>query len=157
LILVDNAGDLTARFDDPRIKVFRHADRASASYARNRGVEHAEGELVCFFDDDDVMFPDYLESFITALREHPQSSMVRCGMQVGERENYSFATPECCLRREFATPTWDDQGPCQDQRYFKRIVAQNRWQEKRGDIVVIRRTLCRALRAPAGGLRSGKH
>jgi hypothetical protein len=103
------------------------------------------------------MFPDYLESFVNAFRENPKASLVRCGMQAGGKENYSLATPECCVRREFATPTWDDHGPCQDQRYFKSIVTRHRWQEKRGDIVVIPRPLCRALQAPAGGLRSGKY
>ena len=32
------------------------------SVARNRGVEHAQGELVAFLDDDDIWFPHHIES-----------------------------------------------------------------------------------------------
>src|SRR4051812_15748531 len=40
LILVNNAraGDYT--FDDPRIRGYRHAAHASASYARNQGLQY---------------------------------------------------------------------------------------------------------------------
>jgi glycosyltransferase involved in cell wall biosynthesis len=158
LLIVDNAGDAVIPLNDSRIRLFRHAEKASAAYARNRGVEYAKGDLVCFFDDDDVMYPEYLESFVAAFREHPNASMVRCGMLVGNhRIDYSYATPECCLRREFATPTWDDRGPCQDQRYFKGIAARHVWSEKQGDIVVVRRPVCRACKDRTGGLRSGNH
>jgi glycosyltransferase involved in cell wall biosynthesis/SAM-dependent methyltransferase/spore maturation protein CgeB len=156
LILVDNAGDLQLSLQDPRIYLFHHPEKASSSFARNRGVEHATGALICFFDDDDIMFPAYLETFVKAFEEHPKASMVRCGMVArGGRENYSFATPECCVRKEFVTGDWDDRGPCQDQRYFKRLVARHRWSEQRGDIVIVRQTLCRALEEKTGGLRSG--
>jgi glycosyltransferase involved in cell wall biosynthesis/SAM-dependent methyltransferase len=158
LLMVDNAGDAVIPFNDSRIRVLRHVEKASAAYARNRGIEYAKGDLVCFFDDDDVMYPEYLESFVAAFRDHPNASMVRCGMQVGShRIDYSYATPECCIRREFATPTWDDRGPCQDQRYFKAIAARHAWSEKRGDIVVVRLPVCRACKDRSGGLRSGNH
>jgi len=158
LIIVDNDGGLTETFDDPRIQVYHHAEKASASYARNQGLKYAQGELVCFFDDDDDMFPYYLERFVAAFAGNPKAKMARCGMIVsGGKINYSYATPECCLRRACATPTWTTEGPGQDQKYFQRIVRQNGWDEKRGDIVVIREALCRANTHPVGGLRSGKY
>lgn len=158
LIIVDNDGSLNQRFNDPRIRVFRHAEIASASYARNQGLSHARGELVCFFDDDDDMFPHYLERFVTAFRANPRAKMVRCGMFVSENKvNYTYATPECCLRRAYATPTWTTEGPGQDQKYFYRIVTRHRWNEARGDIVMLSEALCRANAHPVGGLRSGRY
>ena len=71
------------------------------------------------------------------------------------KTNYSYATPECCLRREFATPTWANNGPAHDQLYFKTIVEKNRWSESRGDIVNIAEALCRANTDLRGGLRAG--
>jgi glycosyltransferase involved in cell wall biosynthesis len=157
LIVVDNAGDGDYRFGDPRIRVVRHDARASASYARNQGLQHVTGELVCFFDDDDDMFPLYLERLVATFREHPAAKMVRCGMVVsGGRTNFSFATPECCLRREYASPTWTSSGVRHDQQYFESIVRRNGWSEANGDIVLVPEALCRANSDPRGGLRSGR-
>jgi len=158
LIVIDNAGDLPDEFRDPRIRFYRDAAITSASYARNQGLRHALGELVCFFDDDDDMFPHYLERFVHTFREHPETNMVRCGMNVSNGQvNYSYATPECWLRRPFAKPLWTNRGPSQDQQYFKKIIGANGWSEEKGDIVTIHEALCRANADQMGGLRSGRY
>jgi glycosyltransferase involved in cell wall biosynthesis len=157
LIIVDNDGKSEYRFHDPRITVRVHAERTSASYARNKGVTYARGDLVCFFDDDDYMFPNYLETFVKTFEENPAAKLVRCGMIVtAGRINFSYATPECCLRREFATPSWSNSGPAQDQLYFKSIVAAQGWSTASDDIVILDEPLCRANCDPRGGLRSGR-
>jgi glycosyltransferase involved in cell wall biosynthesis len=156
LILIDNDGSADYRFNDPRISVHVHAERPSASYARNKGVDYARGEFVCFFDDDDFMFPNYLEAFVKAFEENPEVKMVRCGMVVtAGKINYSYATPECCVRREFITPSWSN-GPAHDQHYFKSIVATHGWSTTQGDILVLNEPLCHANCDPRGGLRSGR-
>ncbi len=158
LIIVDNAGGGDYQFADHRIQVYTHNERASASYARNVGLNYASGDFVCFFDDDDDMFPNYLESLVSAFTVNPQAKMIRCGMIVSNgTTNYSYATPECCLRREFATADWTTRGPAQDQRYFRSIVHKNNWSEDNGDIVVVREALCRANCDAIGGLRSGRY
>jgi hypothetical protein len=68
--------------------------------------------------------------------------------------NFSFATPECCLRREYAQPIWNEHHS-HDQLYFGSLVRANRWSGENGDIVLIREALCRANADPIGGLRSG--
>jgi cellulose synthase/poly-beta-1,6-N-acetylglucosamine synthase-like glycosyltransferase len=157
LIIIDNEGKADYRFNDPRISVHVHAERTSASYARNKGVSYARGELVCFFDDDDYMFPNYLETFVKAFEENPALKMVRCGMIVtAGMTNFSYATPECCVRREFVTPTWSNNGPAQDQLYFKTIVATHGWSAAKGDILTLNEALCHAHCNPRGGLRSGR-
>jgi SAM-dependent methyltransferase len=156
LIVVDNAGDGGYTFDDPRVRVYVHADVPSASYARNCGLQYVTGDLVCFFDDDDDMFPTYLERFARAFQEHPQAKLARCGMIVSEGQaNFTFATPECCLRRPFATPTWSNCGVAHDQVYFRSIISAHGWTEARGDIVVVPEALCRANADPQGGTRNG--
>jgi glycosyltransferase involved in cell wall biosynthesis len=155
LLVVDNAGDGAYLFGDPRIHVHILNERASASYARNAAIGRATGELICFFDDDDDMFPDYLEKLVAALQAHPEAKMVRCGMIVtGGAQNYSYATPECCVRREFATATWESCG-CHDQVYFAGIAERNGWSLENGSIVMVREALCRANSDGTGGLREG--
>ena len=150
-------GRQTIASSDPRISVHVHAERPSASYARNKGVGYARGELVCFFDDDDFMFPNYLETFVKAFEENPDVKMVRCGMIVtAGKTNFSYATPECCLRREFVTPSWSNSDPSHDQLYFKSIVATHGWSTTQGDILVLNEALCHANCDPRGGLRSGR-
>ena len=158
LIIIDNDGEADYQFADPRIQVHTHTERASASYARNAGLRYVSGDLVCFFDDDDDMFPSYLETFANAFAANPHAKLVRCGMIVtGDTVNFSYATPECCLRREFATADWSSRGPAQDQRYFRQIVETNKWSEATGEIVTVREALCRANCDAIGGLRSGSY
>lgn len=157
LVVVDNGGKSDYHFSDSRIRVYGHADRLSASYARNEGLRYATGDLICFFDDDDDMFPNYLESFARAFQAHPRAKMVRCGMIVSDGgTNFSHATPECCLRKEFATPDWSGAAPAHDQKYFREIVELNGWSETDGDIIVVRQGLCQANSDAFGGLRSGR-
>lgn len=158
LIIIDNEGSAGYGFNDPRISVHVHSQTPSASYARNKGLLYATGDLVCFFDDDDEMFPNYLEKFVAAFEANPAAKMVRCGMIVSaDQTNFSYATPECWLRREFATPSWSNNGPAQDQRYFRNIVKDRGWSTSAGDIVVLNEALCKANCDPKGGLRSGRY
>lgn len=48
----DDTLDVLASLKDPRIKILRQANDGLSS-ARNRALEHAQGEYVCFLDADD--------------------------------------------------------------------------------------------------------
>jgi glycosyltransferase involved in cell wall biosynthesis len=156
LIVVNNARAGDYQFADRRIRGYRHAAHASASYARNEGLRYVTGDLVCFFDDDDDMFPTYLERIVRAFQEHPEASMVRFGRYRDNGEvDFTYATPVCALRRERATPTWQPVSH-QDERYYQEIVEANGWSEEHGDIVVLPDVLVRARCSPRGGLRGGR-
>lgn len=47
---------------DHRVKVF-HKKNGGVSAARNYGMDHAQGEWLCFVDSDDTIEPTYLEDF----------------------------------------------------------------------------------------------
>ncbi len=149
LVVVDNEG-AGYRFKDSRIRHLIFTDRRGASQARNFGIEAARGELVSFFDDDDLMFPNYLETFDRAMRDSVVM-MAHCGMLTGSGEvNYSYATPEVVLRAPFATPTWES-SDCHDQKYFGRVVASNGWRGPQ--IVRVPEVLVKATSDGRGGLR----
>lgn len=85
LLLVDDGSTdgSAALFDqlaqqEPRIRVF-HKKNGGAASARNLGLVHASGDFILFFDGDDTVEPDLLETVSAALSEaNPQ--MVIFGM-----------------------------------------------------------------------------
>lgn len=66
----DGGGDLAAAYG-PRLRVIRQA-RMGAASARNRGLAATSGELLVFFDADDLMPAGRLRSQAAALHQHPE-------------------------------------------------------------------------------------
>lgn len=61
---------------DPRFEVL-HLDRNQGqAHARNEGLRHAEGELICFVDADDWLEPDSLERVTAVFDCHRQTDVV---------------------------------------------------------------------------------
>jgi len=153
LIIVDNDGSQPYSFEDPRIKCFVHRERQSAAYARNRGVRYASGDVICFFDDDDSMHPEYLTSIVEAFHQYPKAKMVTVKMDANaERPRLRYATPCCAVKREFVQALWANVGQLQDQRYFKGMIRKNRWIQGR-DIQHVDKVLVFVGHSPEGGLR----
>lgn len=63
----DNSGSICDHYSniDSRVHVF-HKENGGVSSARNMGIEHAQGEWVCFVDSDDWIDKDTFE-YITGL------------------------------------------------------------------------------------------
>lgn len=151
LIVVDN-GDAGYEFSDARIRYFSFTERRGASHARNYGIGRTRGELTCFFDDDDVMHPRYLEAFHVAFKDSTVM-MAHCGMLTGKERNtvnFSYATPEVVIRSKYVKPNWDS-GDCHDQRYFRHLADANRWSG--AQITRLDEILVTATCDPQGGLR----
>ena len=73
LILVDDgskdgSGDICENYGkkDERIRVF-HKENEGLSSARNKGIDEAVGEYICFVDSDDTLRADYLEKLYNAI------------------------------------------------------------------------------------------
>ena len=153
LIVVNNelGGKLPLMLDS-RIFVWQHTEETSAAYARNAGLAHAKGDLVCFFDDDDEMLPGYLGKMVQPFA-CPTVMIVRCGMAHPPGIDFSHATPEVWLRREHATATWQNGTYAQDQIYFQNIVRKHGWtgvhEVQLGEVLV------RAYTEAKGGIREG--
>lgn len=52
---------------DKRFRVLSNIFHKGAQGARNTGILAAEGEWICLFDSDDIMYPDYLEKMVAAI------------------------------------------------------------------------------------------
>ncbi|WNZ27298.1 glycosyltransferase [Leptolyngbya sp. NK1-12] len=75
LLLVDNASNeiLSSELDlswHPRNRHLRE-ENLGLTPARLRGIKEAQGNLLIFVDDDNVLEPDYLEEAIHILKEYP--------------------------------------------------------------------------------------
>jgi GT2 family glycosyltransferase len=77
VIVVDDGGepplavDPTASAGIFPLTVMRQ-EHAGPGTARNRGVDHARGEVVVFTDDDCLPTPSWLEKMVTAVRREPR-------------------------------------------------------------------------------------
>src|SRR3954469_7166587 len=76
------------------VELVRQENRGVGA-ARNRGVDAANGELLSFLDQDDMLRPEKLERQLEALLAEPEAGMSSCQMRV-------FLEPGCPV------PDWID-------------------------------------------------
>src|ERR1051325_6145088 len=70
LIIVNNGSrELTIPCDDIRIRILSEK-RKGANFARNTGIENAQGQFICFLDDDDIYLDNHLETLYDLIQSH---------------------------------------------------------------------------------------
>lgn len=57
----DNTEDVVASFGDPRIRFVKNHNHGVISVSRNKAIDMAQGQWICFLDSDDAWFPTKLE------------------------------------------------------------------------------------------------
>jgi glycosyltransferase involved in cell wall biosynthesis len=79
LIVNDGSTDATsaviASFTDPRIRVFHQINKGIGS-ARNLGLDHVRGSLLCGLDSDDKLPSDSLECRVSVFEAEPHTDIV---------------------------------------------------------------------------------
>lgn len=77
----DNSRELIGREaeKDGRIRLIRQEENGGAARARNRGIEEATGQYICFLDADDIWLPDKLEAELSYLRQLQETVNSRAG------------------------------------------------------------------------------
>ncbi len=68
----DNTAEVVQQYaaKDPRFVYLTNNRTKGAQGARNTGVLASNGEWVCLFDSDDIMYPDYLEKMVAAIDDN---------------------------------------------------------------------------------------
>ncbi len=61
----------TTDFPDVKFRYFIERNQG-LSYARNRGIQEAYGDLLVYVDDDALINNEYLQTYITFFEEHPE-------------------------------------------------------------------------------------
>ena len=59
--------------------IFSRQENKGVSAARNKGLELAKGEYVCFVDADDYVDPSFIESHVKMIKSDPQIDISVCG------------------------------------------------------------------------------
>ena len=85
IILVDNnASDETRNYALPFIREFPekvkliHEVNQGVSFARNKGILEAKGQLIALLDDDDIMYSDKLQRQVDMFEKYPDSAIISC-------------------------------------------------------------------------------
>ncbi|MBE6965543.1 MAG: glycosyltransferase family 2 protein [Ruminococcaceae bacterium] len=65
--------------EESRVKYVCHEKNKNGAAARNTGIREADGEIVCFLDDDDWFYTEKIEMQVEYLLSHPEYRAVYCG------------------------------------------------------------------------------
>ncbi len=85
IIIIDDSSDVRfqERINDvtrlgAHIFLHRLPSHKGASAARNCGLDKAQGDLILFLDDDDLIHPQLLESNLAVFEQNPEVDIVTC-------------------------------------------------------------------------------
>ena len=97
VIIVDDAStdgteNLFKENIDKRVRFYRYTENKGACYARNYGVEHANGRYIAFQDSDDEWLDEKIEKQLKYLKQK-NADFVFCGMNRTSK-NKKFYYPE---------------------------------------------------------------
>ena len=71
----DGSAERVAALQDPRIRLIQQRN-GGVSVARNRGIQEARGDWVCFLDADDWLHPEFLARMQALAQRHPEVHIV---------------------------------------------------------------------------------
>ncbi|KYD19077.1 glycosyltransferase family 2 protein [Saccharococcus caldoxylosilyticus] len=78
LVIDNNSSDNTEEVvkslaqNNPHIRYVKES-KVGLSYARNRGIEEAKGDIIVFIDDDVEVAPNYVEEIISFFNKYPDA------------------------------------------------------------------------------------
>lgn len=72
----DDSPAILAQCRDPRLRILARTANLGPAAARNVALGHARGEVIAFFDGDDLAHPDRLRLQLEFLAAHPEVGMI---------------------------------------------------------------------------------
>lgn len=81
------------------------------AYARNYGIEHANGNYIAFLDSDDKWKHNKIEKQLFYLKNNPQVDLLGCGYSIGGKEHFltgklkSISKYQLLFKNYFLTPS----------------------------------------------------
>lgn len=88
----DGSAAVVIGLNDPRIRLVTQRN-AGVAAARNRGIQEARGDWVCFLDADDWLHPEFLARMQALAQRHPQVDIVAGGFKTEDHRDDWRPTP----------------------------------------------------------------
>ncbi len=83
------------------VRCIVHPTRQGVARSVNDGIRESHGEFISFLDHDDVWFPEFLETQMAHLRDHPDVGMVHSDFQTIDADgNILEASVATCRNRQ---------------------------------------------------------
>lgn len=96
----DGGAFRVSAIQDQRIHLIQQAN-AGVSCARNRGIECAKGELVCFLDADDWYHPKYLDTIVSMATQYSEIDFLATNSLVFHKSDIPTLTWDLDERADF--------------------------------------------------------
>lgn len=118
---------------DHRVKLINNTRSKGANGARNTGLEISKGDLICFFDSDNIMHSTYLEKKVVFLINNPQIDIVTSFSNVLNSDfvkvsEFDWITDGHILKDLIKGKTYVDTNSAMIRRKF--ITHSNYWDER---------------------------
>lgn len=132
----DNTFKVIQKFSqkDPRIKGFKRPGSKikGANSCRNYGFEKSSGDYVIWFDSDDLMTPDHIESKLATLLKNKTDFVVACTQNF---QNSELLEPYTYIKKDYGIKASDFillkiHWYTYDVMLKKEVAAQISWNEK---------------------------
>ncbi len=76
IIVVRDGGeevrDIVESFRDDRILLIDRSENRGLAYSYNEAIPHARGKYIAYLGDDDIHYPEHIETHVSALENNPQ-------------------------------------------------------------------------------------
>ncbi|HVO73651.1 MAG TPA: glycosyltransferase [Ignavibacteriaceae bacterium] len=97
LLIINDGGDdeikeIVDSFNSAKIRYFKLHKNKGPSGALNEGILRAKGEYIAYLDDDDIYYPNHLETLINCIDKNGHCAVVYSNAWwcYGERQNFKF-------------------------------------------------------------------
>ncbi len=75
----DDTKKVVAEFQrDPRIKYIKNEKNGGQSFSRNVGLKNAQGDFIAYLDNDDVLYENYLSTYLAYFEKNPEKIFAVC-------------------------------------------------------------------------------
>jgi len=64
-----DVSDIINSFDDPRLIFINRKENRGKAFSLNQALAQAEGKYIAYLDDDDIYYPNHIETLVNALEE----------------------------------------------------------------------------------------
>ena len=90
----DNSLEIAESIKDERIKIIKLSQNVGAAMARNRGIDEASGEYICFLDSDDYWYKEKIEKQVKFIKENDYTFIYSAYEFLKENKKHIAYVPE---------------------------------------------------------------